>query len=96
MNTCRKVGTSPFAYELRLDGVLTCGSNGLIENARQGRLASLVAILRLRAMPSSSATAGVDAVETGELKLMADMGDSGEWVVLGMLRGTLGSRTINI
>jgi hypothetical protein len=47
-------------------------------------------------MPSSSATAGVDAVETGELKLMADMGDSGEWVVLGMLRGTLGSRTINI
>jgi hypothetical protein len=52
---------------------------------------SLVAILRLSAMPSSSAT----AVETGELKLMADVGDSGEWVVLGMLRGTLGSRTIN-
>jgi hypothetical protein len=27
--------------------------------------------------------------------LMADVGDSEEWVVLGILRGTLGSRTIN-
>lgn len=56
---------------------------------------SLAAILRLRAMSSFWATPGVDTAETGELKLMADAGDSGEWVAPGMLHGTLGSRTIN-
>lgn len=52
---------------------------------------SLVAILRLRAI-SSSATPAVDTAETGELKLMADVADNGEWVAPGRMHG---SRTIN-
>jgi hypothetical protein len=56
---------------------------------------SFAAIFRLRVISSSAAARGVGNADTGELKLMPDVADSGELVVPGPMDETLGNRTIS-